>query len=480
MKRLVLLAGLLLLVASTGFAWTEAQLNQIEEAAIAANPTPEQVQLLQQYMDWRDAQTMPVTPYVPGNSVDDLEEFWDFEGSGDPFVPEAAEWEWGEPLPSSDTAHPGPGSAYSGTNAWATGLARPHGATAGDEWLWTSEPFNIQDDEAYFTYWHWYDYFYWEGYNVWASIDGGATWELLYPDAGYPDMQGFDGFLDQVGFNNRNGVHDYWGQETFQIGQYDGEEVMIGFRHWATSVVEYYGVCFDDFELFGTAPAGPVDLDLTGTVTTIPPSGGIVYYDAHLINITGQTFANVRFWTEVTLPNNQVFGPLTQIPFTIQPFMDVTVQALTQEIPDIAPSGTYTFTGYVGRTQGPYIDDDFTFEKTGVAAGDYHTWEGSTFTIEDLMYGTASVPNTYALQDAWPNPFNAATNVSVVLPESADLSVAVFNTLGQKVAELANSKFSAGTHTFTFDGSNLASGIYFVNAQVPGQLNAMQKITMIK
>ena len=66
------------------------------------------------------------------------------------------------------------------------------------------------------------------------------------------------------------------------------------------------------------------------------------------------------------------------------------------------------------------------------------------------------------------------------MPESADLTVTVVNTLGQQVAELAHGDFTAGQHTFTFDGSSLASGIYFVHATVPGELNAVQKIVLMK
>jgi len=48
------------------------------------------------------------------------------------------------------------------------------------------------------------------------------------------------------------------------------------------------------------------------------------------------------------------------------------------------------------------------------------------------------------------------------------------------VTELANGRLTAGQHTLTFDGSNLASGIYFINASVPGKLNETQKVVLMK
>lgn len=62
----------------------------------------------------------------------------------------------------------------------------------------------------------------------------------------------------------------------------------------------------------------------------------------------------------------------------------------------------------------------------------------------------------------YPNPFNPSTTVLITLLEAQDLSVSVYNSVGRKVRTLEAGKFSAGSHSFLFDASNLASGIYFV------------------
>jgi Secretion system C-terminal sorting domain len=79
-----------------------------------------------------------------------------------------------------------------------------------------------------------------------------------------------------------------------------------------------------------------------------------------------------------------------------------------------------------------------------------------------------------------PNPANALTTVTIALPEASNLTVTVFNTLGQLVAELVNGRVNAGRQTLTFDASDLSSGIYFIQATVPGKLDAMQKIVLVK
>ncbi|GBE29516.1 MAG TPA: T9SS type A sorting domain-containing protein [Bacteroidetes bacterium] len=100
--------------------------------------------------------------------------------------------------------------------------------------------------------------------------------------------------------------------------------------------------------------------------------------------------------------------------------------------------------------------------------------------VTDVKDVSSNLPSEFAVGLAYPNPFNPTTTITVSLPQSAELTVAVFNTLGQRVAELANGLIAAGTHQFTFDGSSLASGVYLVQATVPGELNAVQKILLMK
>lgn len=69
----------------------------------------------------------------------------------------------------------------------------------------------------------------------------------------------------------------------------------------------------------------------------------------------------------------------------------------------------------------------------------------------------------------YPNPFNPTTNVNFVLPEAANVSLTVFNLLGQQVATLASGNFEAGSHSLVFDASSLSSGLYLVRLEAPGQ-----------
>ncbi|HTX18267.1 MAG TPA: VWA domain-containing protein, partial [Bacteroidota bacterium] len=66
----------------------------------------------------------------------------------------------------------------------------------------------------------------------------------------------------------------------------------------------------------------------------------------------------------------------------------------------------------------------------------------------------------------YPNPFNPTTVLSAQWPEAGEVRLQVYDLLGQEVATLANGRYPAGRHTFTFDARGLGSGTYFVRLEV--------------
>jgi len=66
---------------------------------------------------------------------------------------------------------------------------------------------------------------------------------------------------------------------------------------------------------------------------------------------------------------------------------------------------------------------------------------------------------SYILHQNHPNPFNPTTSISYELPERSHIKIEIFNSLGQKVAELVNSEQNAGFHNTVWN-ANVGSGIY--------------------
>ncbi|MBD3233664.1 MAG: S8 family serine peptidase [candidate division Zixibacteria bacterium] len=89
------------------------------------------------------------------------------------------------------------------------------------------------------------------------------------------------------------------------------------------------------------------------------------------------------------------------------------------------------------------------------------------------------IPTNYGLNDAYPNPFNAQTNITYSVPESGNVSLEVFNLMGQKVATLVNGNVEAGVHTITWDANQHSSGIYFYKLTA-GDKNFTKRMTLLK
>ncbi len=216
----------------------------------------------------------------------------------------------------------------------------------------------------------------------------------------------------------------------------------------------------------------PVVVTLTPTASTVIPTvGGTLFFDANIFSNVPNTYPNILFWTKVRLPNGSFFPPrLFQRRFTLTPYMNIT-GSLTQNVPAFAPAGEYEMWGWVGPSpQHPMqFGDFFPFTKSAVMSGSesINTWSASgEFNHRYFADEIVKRHTKFAVEDVFPNPFNPTTTITIALPVATELSVTVYNALGQQVAVLANGSYTAGSHSFTLDGSSLASGIYFVHASV--------------
>ena len=80
---------------------------------------------------------------------------------------------------------------------------------------------------------------------------------------------------------------------------------------------------------------------------------------------------------------------------------------------------------------------------------------------------------------AWPNPFERRATVALVLSEASDVSVAVYDVLGRRVAVLHKGSLEPGTHRLTLSGRSLPAGVYVVRAEGP-RVNASERITLVR
>ncbi len=88
-------------------------------------------------------------------------------------------------------------------------------------------------------------------------------------------------------------------------------------------------------------------------------------------------------------------------------------------------------------------------------------------------------PAAFTLRPACPNPFNPETVIAFELPSEAMVNLFAYDINGRKVSTIANSLFSRGWRRVNFDGSGLASGIYFIRLQA-GEYQAARKCLLMK
>jgi len=119
----------------------------------------------------------------------------------------------------------------------------------------------------------------------------------------------------------------------------------------------------------------------------------------------------------------------------------------------------WTFAGLNGSSVLSLVLDD----KQIIYAGVY---QKGVFRSEQSVTGVKTVsaefPTSYYLYQNYPNPFNPTTKIKFSIPEKSQVSLRIFNILGQQVATILDeTMMNVGTYEIEFDGSNLPSGIYF-------------------
>jgi len=95
------------------------------------------------------------------------------------------------------------------------------------------------------------------------------------------------------------------------------------------------------------------------------------------------------------------------------------------------------------------------------SGSDVYTIDGISIASNIILSGDTSA-DTYKLYQNVPNPFNGTTAINFYVPENAEVTISVYNMLGEHVAEVTNEIFNAGKHEVIFNASDLGQGTYFV------------------
>lgn len=138
------------------------------------------------------------------------------------------------------------------------------------------------------------------------------------------------------------------------------------------------------------------------------------------------------------------------------------------------------------NTEGDTASIDF-YTLPDTTSDTYHP--GTYILLDELVLdntltdvkrsGEFSMPSAFSLSQNYPNPFNPTTLIEFAVPKKSQVSLRVYNLLGQEVKTLVDQEFQPGRYRATFDGSGLASGMYLYRIQA-GSFSQTQKMLLVK
>jgi len=88
-------------------------------------------------------------------------------------------------------------------------------------------------------------------------------------------------------------------------------------------------------------------------------------------------------------------------------------------------------------------------------------------------------PLEFALNQNYPNPFNPSTTITFLIPRSGEVSLRIFNLLGEEVTTLVTGIREAGTHTVQWDATGQPSGVYFYRLRA-GEFVETRKLVLLR
>jgi len=149
----------------------------------------------------------------------------------------------------------------------------------------------------------------------------------------------------------------------------------------------------------------------------------------------------------------------------------------------VLPSGDSTLTPSIMKSAYAYVwvEEDRSFgihnPAFTVALLDAAIREvGGVVSVSDAG---SNLPSDYGLEQNYPNPFNPTTTIEYSLPEQSNVTIAVYDALGNEVEVLYKGENNAGVHRLEWNASHYASGIYFYKMST-GKFVQVKKMLLLK
>ncbi len=151
-----------------------------------------------------------------------------------------------------------------------------------------------------------------------------------------------------------------------------------------------------------------------------------------------------------------------------------------------AGSQQWTNIGSIGGAGTSNASHNYLYTDNVGAAGTYSyrlkqiDHDGAFTYSQEIQVQLGSAPRIFGLSQNYPNPFNPATTIEFTVPSDGRATLKIYNTIGQEVATLFDDAARAGEYYHaSFDGSRLASGVYFARLQF-GAASQIRQLLLLK
>ncbi len=159
------------------------------------------------------------------------------------------------------------------------------------------------------------------------------------------------------------------------------------------------------------------------------------------------------------------------------------------EIEHSLDNETFTKLGFIAGSGSTTEQRSYSYQVSNAPSGlQYYRlkqldFDGS-YEYSPVIEIDGPLPAEFALNQNYPNPFNPSTTITFSLPVDSDVQLSLYNMLGQKVADITNSQFQAGTHKVDFISEGLSSGTYIYLIRATGSNGSdfieAKKLTLMK
>ncbi|MBL8017852.1 MAG: T9SS type A sorting domain-containing protein, partial [Ignavibacteria bacterium] len=140
---------------------------------------------------------------------------------------------------------------------------------------------------------------------------------------------------------------------------------------------------------------------------------------------------------------------------------------------------TYYFQRWVGAGNNSYSGTNPNPTITSMTNVIVQTAQFDTivpFGIQNLNTG---IPNVFALHQNYPNPFNPVTKIKFDIPKFANVTVKVYDVIGNEIAQVFAGDLAAGFYEADFNASSYASGVYFYKIDA-GDFTSVKRMVLVK